>query len=719
VFLGDGVHQDAGPRPELIDVDSDPSDGSHWVLGAHGGAERHHRIYHIGTSGELIGTIPNPHPTGAIPSNDLTLNRGIAVHTAFRRLYILSNIGDRQNRRYEVQAVTRDGSRAGGFALPPEDSGRDLHGLTYNSLENNFLSRDLRSGEIVKINLAGEVTTWFTIPGEHNEQAVIRGTGLTFDNEVQALYITWGDVLSPGPTKIVELLPDGERIGDIQFGRRTGIEMSLQHVPHIDVRGISAYREIVQNAPPVIEGRMLVLAERCLLYHLEQTVGEVVPPTELGCTLDPSNHVLLSWKNNGSQDDGTYDGPLTVIRNGVALASVAGDAIEFIDRLPVEGRSTYAVHASNAAGVQSDTSCACEIFVGIGGLVNWAVVPGDSVFGVTEDPATGELYVTDPVGGNIHQLGSDLEPVGPGVFLSPWSNPGGITYIPSMQFGFPPTNFTNLLAVANTSDNRIRIVDLNDPERNYITTIGLQLPTGDGEPAPRIGGMTFVPGDTSLEQRLVVVEKNSGQIFLFRPNGTLIHSCSPQSVFFERLDIQCGVSYEPTKETLLATIFDGGNTLIREVFPEGPAGQCSLASDLAVSLESLGPDHSDDDFLGGIQHSANTILVTVPRLGVIVRLLTTVADRHRFVRGDSNRDGTVNLSDPIHTLEYLFRNGEEMTCQDAADANDDGGVTISDPVYSLYALLVPGSDPLPAPFPEEGQDPSTDLIGCAAPVDAP
>jgi hypothetical protein len=719
VSIGLGIHQDSSP--ELADVDSDPSDGSHWAVGAHGGAERHHQIYHVAANGDLLGTFSNPHPAGAIPSNDLTLNRGIAVHVAFARIYVLSNVGDRDNRRYEVRVITRDGAEfvPGMFPLAPEESQRDLRGLTYNSLENNFLSRDARNGEIVKISLGGDVTTWFTIPGDSNEQAVIRGSGLTFDNEVQRLYVTWGDILSPGPTKIIEMSPDGELIDGTQYGRRTGIEIPLRNVPYTDIRGIAAYREVVQVDPVVVERRMLVLAQGCLLYHLEQTVGEVVPPTQLHCNLDASNHVLLSWQNNGSEENSAYSGTLTIIRNGIALAKLGGQLDSFTDSLPVRGPSTYEVRASNAEGVPSDTSCACEIFVGFGGLIDWAVAPGDSIFGVTENAESGDIYVSDPSGGNIFRLGPDLEPNDPDPFPSPWPNPGGIAYIPSMQFGFPPMDFTNLLAIANTSDNRVRIVDLDNAERDYITTISLQFPSDNGEPSPEIGGMTFIPGATSLVQRLVVVEKNSEQVFFFRPNGTLVHTCSPSSVFFERLDFECGISYEPTKETLLATMFDGGDTSIRETFTDGPPGQCPLASDFSISLESLGPEHGVVGFVGGIQHSANSILVTVPGLGVITRLLTTVANRHNFIRGDSTRDNAVNLSDPIFTLAYLFQNGEDLSCRDAADANDDGAVTISDAVYSLYALFVPGSDPFPAPFPEEGQDPSSDTIGCATPVETP
>ncbi len=60
-----------------------------------------------------------------------------------------------------------------------------------------------------------------------------------------------------------------------------------------------------------------------------------------------------------------------------------------------------------------------------------------------------------------------------------------------------------------------------------------------------------------------------------------------------------------------------------------------------------------------------------------------------FLRGDSNVDGAVNISDAVNLLDWLFRGqGSVEACLDAADFNDDGAVDISDPVATLMFLFV-------------------------------
>jgi hypothetical protein len=85
-----------------------------------------------------------------------------------------------------------------------------------------------------------------------------------------------------------------------------------------------------------------------------------------------------------------------------------------------------------------------------------------------------------------------------------------------------------------------------------------------------------------------------------------------------------------------------------------------------------------------------------------------------FIRGDSNADGRVDISDPVSMLGYLFRGGVPLRCYEAADANDDGKVDVSDPVYTLNYLFL-GDDPPPAPFPESGKDLTDDGISCRSP----
>ena len=84
-----------------------------------------------------------------------------------------------------------------------------------------------------------------------------------------------------------------------------------------------------------------------------------------------------------------------------------------------------------------------------------------------------------------------------------------------------------------------------------------------------------------------------------------------------------------------------------------------------------------------------------------------------FIRGDSNGDGDVDLSDTVYTLLYLYNGGRGFPCAKAADANDDGVVDIADAIAVLNHLFA-GAGPLPEPFGECGVDPTPEdpELGC-------
>jgi len=93
-------------------------------------------------------------------------------------------------------------------------------------------------------------------------------------------------------------------------------------------------------------------------------------------------------------------------------------------------------------------------------------------------------------------------------------------------------------------------------------------------------------------------------------------------------------------------------------------------------------------------------------------VVITVTGGLTFLRGDSNNDGAVDISDAINTLGYLFTSAGKVTCQDAADANDDGEVDISDAIFTLGYLFLGTPPTLPQPHPTRGRDPTIDAIGC-------
>ena len=92
-----------------------------------------------------------------------------------------------------------------------------------------------------------------------------------------------------------------------------------------------------------------------------------------------------------------------------------------------------------------------------------------------------------------------------------------------------------------------------------------------------------------------------------------------------------------------------------------------------------------------------------------------------FRRGDVDGDGEINITDAVVTLAFLFSNRPpggpfgpppiELSCLDSADGNDDGEVDISDPIHSLNYQFLGGPEP-PRPFATCGTDPTPDSLDC-------
>jgi len=89
----------------------------------------------------------------------------------------------------------------------------------------------------------------------------------------------------------------------------------------------------------------------------------------------------------------------------------------------------------------------------------------------------------------------------------------------------------------------------------------------------------------------------------------------------------------------------------------------------------------------------------------------TVAAPVLFVRGDSNLDGEINISDPIHMLGFLFLGTADFACRDAADVDDDGRNDLTDSIELLDFLFAGGGPPAP-PWPSCGIDGSVDALDC-------
>jgi len=82
-----------------------------------------------------------------------------------------------------------------------------------------------------------------------------------------------------------------------------------------------------------------------------------------------------------------------------------------------------------------------------------------------------------------------------------------------------------------------------------------------------------------------------------------------------------------------------------------------------------------------------------------------------FIRGNSDAQGDVNITDAIFTLLFLFRGDTEPPCLDAADTDDSGVLDTTDAI-ALLSFLFLGEAQLPSPFPGCGIDETEDALGC-------
>jgi len=93
----------------------------------------------------------------------------------------------------------------------------------------------------------------------------------------------------------------------------------------------------------------------------------------------------------------------------------------------------------------------------------------------------------------------------------------------------------------------------------------------------------------------------------------------------------------------------------------------------------------------------------------------------KFHRGDADSNGSLQLTDAVRILNFLFLGTGHIDCMDAADADNNGTVQLTDAVRILNVLFL-GTGTIPDPGPPGetfgnkpcGPDPDDKHIGCAA-----
>jgi formylglycine-generating enzyme required for sulfatase activity len=110
--------------------------------------------------------------------------------------------------------------------------------------------------------------------------------------------------------------------------------------------------------------------------------------------------------------------------------------------------------------------------------------------------------------------------------------------------------------------------------------------------------------------------------------------------------------------------------------------------------------------------SAARIRLGVCLSAVLLLAVGSLRAQTRFIRGDTDGNGQLEMSDAIRVLGYLFlHTPDALDCLEAANANAGEGLDISDGVYILSYLYLDGKAP-PMPYPSCGLDPLGTPLGC-------
>ena len=197
-----------------------------------------------------------------------------------------------------------------------------------------------------------------------------------------------------------------------------------------------------------------------------------------------------------------------------------------------------------------------------------------------------------------------------------------------------------------------------------------------------------------------------------------------------------GRSIVPALEDGRITILTAAPEITGITDGSGEAGRVFQVSGLYFGQPGLSVTVCGAEAGSSLRADGETIDVTAPECepgGCVAVVVTTVRGSAEvsdgfcydspkagtvFRRGDADSDLSVELTDAVFVLNYLFLAGQAPGCMDSADMDDNSAIELSDAIYVLNYLFLGGRLP-PAPFPDCGEDSSADELDCESYPDCP
>lgn len=402
---------------------------------------------------------------------------------------------------------------------------------------------------------------------------------------------------------------------------------------------------------------------------------------------------------------------IEVLRDCAPAGAASGQPSRWIERDVPSGRHEYRIRGvvSRPGGDAASPWVAAEVWVGPGAILRRDFLwPAESPVQVSRDPVEGTYVVVTNRPGQerlLHFFDRNFRHLESREILAepPWQiataavRRGGeaeVWYIVWQQ-PVPP---------GQTETQRFFLVAETLPGS----------PLGSAEirpPRPRAGFITYPAGlvwnprtDTFL-----YLERNSATFVEVNAAGETLREFPHPDPPYQNFVFGIGVAAAPDRTGLDprgAILF---TTAGRRDHRITVAKEMTFAGALTGFEVPLG--HIPHDVTGIALDGPDLVAVGTDRFPEALRIRAYEAPEGTFVRGDSNADGSVNLTDAIVTLQHLFLGAAEPPCLDGADADDSGRVNLTDAVATLLALFR-GAGPLPPPYPDPGLDPTDDDLSC-------
>jgi len=426
--------------------------------------------------------------------------------------------------------------------------------------------------------------------------------------------------------------------------------------------------------------------------------GRPAAVADLSCTARRKT-VHLSWRVRGRYNE------IRILRDDVQIAVLAGDSTGHEDEPVRPGRHRYAVIA--VRGGASSLPAICFVRVGLGALLASRRIEASTAYDIARNCFDGSIYVVDRAPGLILHFDRDLAFAGS--FYSPFG-PGVTTGIAFHPHGDCSTGdpAKATLFVANGRGRLIQEIDLaGHPVGPPFPVIAPRRKIAAETPS-QLGSMTFDPS-TGLLACLDPVEEDIFPLSVATGAGQQQGEVDPDRTFEHVRSetggpIDEGIAYAGegpggSSSFLLIDRDDEGLPVAEEV---DVAPGSATAGDTEIPLDEAG-----DGLLSGLEVSEDGV-VAMEFEGETLTLLDAEGGGV-FLRGDANGDLSLDLADPISTLNWMFAQGNPPPCIDAADVDDSGGIDIGDAIYTLNFLFASGPAPKP-PYPEPDSDPTPDPL---------